>query len=158
MKYIYFLLIFLVFSCIEDNTVPRLPESHEALHRNFDKWKKIDLQHYSFSQKKDCFCIYPPYAKQDGWYHVEVEYIKGVERPKISINGEEVFDLPKGYAGVLMIEQMFDVLHDEIQERPFYYTVDYDDTYGFIRYFYVNREEMLVDEEYSYEIKDFQVL
>lgn len=152
------LLSMLMMSCEELDITKDRRNAHDILHQNFKIWKSLDLKHYIYSQKKDCFCIYPPYAMQDGWYTVEVEYIEGVERPKISVNGDEVFDLPKGYAGVLMIEHLFELVHDEIQEDYFQFNLEFNKTYGFPSYFYIDKDEMLVDEEYSYSIKDFRVI
>lgn len=153
-----FLLVFLMFGCIESDPLKKRRTAHNLLHENYELWKKIDLKHYSFEQKKDCFCIYPPYAGEDGWYTVEVEYTKDEVRPTIKINGDVVFDLPKGYVGVKMIEQLFDLIHDEIQEDYWNMRLQFDGIYGYPQYFYIDREEMLVDEEYSYEIRNFKVL
>ena len=83
---------------------------------------------------------------------------KNKDKSVLWFNGDVVFDLPKGYVGVKMIEQLFDLIHDEIQEDYWNMRLQFDGIYGYPQYFYIDREEMLVDEEYSYEIRNFKVL
>ena len=70
------LLSMLMMSCEELDITKDRRNAHDILHENFKKWKRFDLKHYGFSQRQQYFGPYPPYAGQDGWYTVEVEFIR----------------------------------------------------------------------------------
>ena len=63
---------------------------------------------------------------------------------------------PEQHWGVMTISQFFNEIENAEREEVFMLSVEYDKDKGFPNYIYIDREEMIADEEIGYTITNMK--
>ena len=61
-------------------------------------------------------------------------------------------------AWVKPIKPLFDLVEHEIKSIPYSLDVQYNDEYGYVEYLGVDPHYGIADDEYTYQIKNFEVI
>lgn len=93
------------------------------------QWKAANVRDYEFTLRESCFC--PPADPE-----------RSVVRDGAATQGRT-------------IEQVFDIVQQEIDSRPDQFSATYGE-HGIPLHMSVDRIEMAVDDEYAFEVSDFQ--
>lgn len=131
---LFFTLIIL--ACKKDQTEP----PNEFL-VNKNKWEALNINSYSFTLQISCFCTEETLLPKN---------VKVVNN-KITLVNETPFD-HQDHWGVMTITQFFDEIENAEREGVFMLSVEYDKDKGFPTSIYIDREEMIADEEIGYTV------
>lgn len=117
------------------------PESLTEFELNKNKWEALGVDSYSFTLQISCFCT------------EETTRPKAVKivNNQITLVNEMPYD-PQDHWGVMTIPQLFDEIENAERDEVFLLRVEYDKDKGFPNSVYIDREEMMADEEMGYII------
>ena len=110
------------------------------LEKNIKKWQSFDFCNYSITSLIGCYCT---------------EEYNNSKTLKVK-NGNLIYvdDKPFPSEDVMAyksVNDMFEFINELYSSEKHILEVSYDEKYGFPKYLYVDYEEMMVDEEISYE-------
>ena len=114
---------------------------------NKEKWESTEIEDYSFVLRIMCFCA--PETTEP-----KTIVVKGGEIT--TVNGKP-YD-PEQNWGVVTISDLFDKIENITPQNPAVLNVTYDTKYGFPSSLYIDRDEMIADEEIGYSVSDFSPL
>ena len=122
------------------------------LNKAKSKWRYSEIKHYKLEQRKQCFCP----ENVTNWNILEVD----LENKIIKVNDSLVYggDLQKGWPWIKPIKPLFDLVEHEIKSIPYSLDVQYNDEYGYVEYLGVDPHYGIADDEYTYQIKNFEVI
>ncbi|NMP16398.1 DUF6174 domain-containing protein [Thalassotalea sp. Y01] len=112
------------------------------LKNNRQKWESQQIDQYAFDIDLSCFCF--------GNTSFSVEQ-RGSEVIRYNNESLQFVDADQQRAWLASINQLFDFLEQEIGSVDAI-DIEYDETYGYPTYVYVDRYEDAVDDEYSLSI------
>ena len=131
----------LLFSACSNDQLEPLNENEV----NRNKWEALNLDSYSFTLQISCFCT------EETTQPKEVKVVNN----KINLVNETPYN-PEQHWGVLTISQFFDEIENAEREKVFMLSVEYDKDKGFPNYIYIDREEMIADEEIGYTVTNMK--
>lgn len=147
----YILLCFLFLSC-EDNveetkykSVP-ITEDYSHIEDPFERWQAYGLVDYVIEQERGCFCF-------------DVQFYKYIIKNKeiievLNLDNEETDEDSIG----LTVEALFELSNSLDSTNIDYYFVNYDSTFGYPSFIYIDPESGLADEEYFYSTRNLEKL
>ena len=130
----------LLLACNKDQTDP--PNEFEV---NKNKWEALDLNSYSFTLQISCFCT------EETTRPKEIKVVNN----QITLVNEIPYD-PEDHWNVMTISQLFDEIENAEREEVFMLSVEYDTDKGFPNSVYIDREEMIADEEIGYTVTNLK--
>ena len=122
------------------------------LNKAKSKWRISEIKHYKLEQRKECYCE----DKVTNWNILEVD----LENRIMKVNDSVVVggDLPKGWPWIKTVPQLFNLVSHELKSIPYSLDVQYNDEYGYVEYLGVDPHYGIADDEYTYQIKNFEVI
>ena len=145
MKELFIILSFCILTCCGDEEDNFLIDYNN----NIDLWNGKNISHYQVEFDVSCFC----YPETRGPWEIEV-----LNNKVIKINGEEVFDIEKGWPWIQTVDGLFLEITRLKDFNPWVLEVKYDETYGFPISMWYNQEENMMDEELGYYLSNFKIL
>ena len=126
-----------VVSCEEQNVQPTI-----NIEEAYNKWKSLGINSYQINQIKKCFCV-----------DAGVKVIMTIKNENI-INLEDstgVVKIPKErWQYFKTINQLFELAIEYKKNQPANFIIEYDDTYKFPTYIYVNPSNKIADDEFEF--------
>ena len=132
--------ILLLLKCNKDQ-----PEPTTEFELNKNKWEALGIDSYSFTLQISCFCT------EDT---TRPKVVKVIDN-QITLVNQMPYD-PGDHWGVKTIPQFFDEIENAENENVFLLRVEYDQSKGFPNMIYIDRKEMIADEEIGYTISNFK--
>jgi len=130
----------LLLTCNKDQ-----PEPTTEFELNKNKWEALGVDSYSFTLQISCFCTEET---------TRLKAVKIVNNQITSVN-ETPYNSDKHW-GVMTISQLFDEIENAERDKVFLLRVEYDQDKGFPNSVYIDREEMVADEEMGYTITNLK--
>ena len=130
----------LLLTCNKDQ-----PEPTTEFELNKNKWEALGVDPYSFKLQISCFCTEET---------TRLKAVKIVNNQITSVN-ETPYNSDKHW-GVMTISQLFDEIENAERDKVFLLRVEYDQDKGFPNSVYIDREEMMADEEMGYTITNLK--
>jgi hypothetical protein len=130
----------LLLTCNKDQ-----PEPTTEFELNKNKWEALGVDSYSFTLQISCFCTEET---------TRLKAVKIVNNQITSVN-ETPYNSDKHW-GVMTISQLFDEIENAERDKVFLLRVEYDQDKGFPNSVYIDREEMMADEEMGYTITNLK--
>jgi hypothetical protein len=130
----------LLLTCNKDQ-----PEPTTEFELNKNKWEALGVDSYSFTLQISCFCT------------EETTRLKAVKivNNQITLVNETPYNSDEHW-GVMTISQLFDEIENAERDKVFLLRVEYDQDKGFPNSVYIDREEMMADEEMGYTITNLK--
>lgn len=111
------------------------------------RWNVNGVANYDVTARTLCFCIL-------GGEPVRVSVRNGQVTSAIIIRTQQ--PVPDQMLSVYRpVERLFDLLEDAMDKDAHQLDVTYDDFYGYPKHFFIDYSENVADEEFGYEITDF---
>eukprot|EP01024_Parvocaulis_polyphysoides_P003666 TRINITY_DN10977_c0_g2_i1.p1 TRINITY_DN10977_c0_g2~~TRINITY_DN10977_c0_g2_i1.p1 ORF type:complete len:220 (-),score=13.78 TRINITY_DN10977_c0_g2_i1:111-770(-) len=108
---------------------------------NKQKWLQSNVRQYSYSVQRICYC--PPEASRQ----IQVEVCDN----KLSI-------VPQQYKQFNTIDKIFQFVEGQFQRNPSNITIQYDSTFGFIKYVSLDQNKFSASEEIGLRVDNFVIL
>ena len=115
-------------------------------------WETAEPVSYEFQYRVLCFCS----AETTGPFIVTVENRQITSVVRQDRNFEEL--LPVQASADFSIAVIFDDIKGALKQGAHSVTLEYDATWGFPSYVYIDRDEQIADEEWGVKITNFLVL
>ena len=122
------------------------------LNKAKSKWRFSDVRHYKLEQRKQCYCE----DKVTTWNILEVDLENKVFKVNDIIVDRD--DLKKEQPWIQTVISLFDLVEHELKNIPYQLDVLYNSEYGYVQYLGVDPNHEIADDEYTYEIKNFEVI
>ena len=144
-----FLLILLLFlGLLSCNSTHKLNEAERIFKHNYDLWLKQNVESYSITFQRRCFCILDVTKPA----HIVVEKDKKVQANYIQ-SGEPV---PEEYLeSFLSIKEAFKLISEAIEQKAESIKVNYNSQHGFPTEVNIDYNSEIVDEEIYLSISNF---
>jgi hypothetical protein len=123
-----------------------LERERERLEQARARWRSQDILDYSFTFRRSCFCA--PSALEPAVVTVHRGEIVSVQR---AADGA-----PQDPASYYTIEGLFDLLQDAIDQGAASLSATYDSALGYPTSAYIDRSEMIADEELGFQATDLE--
>lgn len=122
----------------------------DSLEDNYTRWKSLGISDYSMVQSQLCFCVY------------------GGEKMIVLVRNNKIVSIQDS-AGVIQvpqeqwqwfktIDQLFETAIKAKSDKPNSFQIQFDKEYGFPKYFWVDPNAQMADEEYGYSTTGFRAL
>jgi hypothetical protein len=136
----YFLssLAIILLSCNEEKMEPL---SDFEINKN--KWEALAIDSYSCTFKISCYCI------REATLPKRIQVVNG---RIVNVNTDS-YDKDEHW-GILTIDQLFDLIEQSEKDKVHVLNVEYNSEKGYPISVYIDREEMMVDEEMGYYVSD----
>lgn len=115
----------------------RSPDLEDAVQR----WEDADLEAYTMTLRRICFCMAPDYT---GPFAVTV---RGGALDSVVLEGA-----PVETERALTVEDLFELIEDAYERRAEVVEVEFDETYGYPTNLSIDYSSMMADEEIGYSI------
>jgi coxsackievirus/adenovirus receptor len=129
-------------SCNNIDILSSEPRDAE-LEKNMKKWQSFNICNYSISSLIVCNCT-EEYSTSK-----TLKIVNG----KITHVGDKLYP-DEELTNFKSVNEMFEFINELYSSEKHILNVSYDEKYGFPTYLYVDEEEMMVDEEISYEFSE----
>lgn len=123
-----------------------LDRERERLEQARAQWRSQGIADYRFTFRRACFCA--PDVREPAVVTVRRGAIVSVESVATGS--------PQDPALYYTIEGLFDLLEDAIDQEAARLTADYDSALGYPRSAFIDRNEMIADEELGFQASDLQ--
>ena len=137
-SYMMSLLVFLLLSCSQEKIEPL---SDFELNKN--KWEALGVDSYSCTFQISCFCI------REATLPKRVQVING---KVVKVDGAPYDD--EEHWGIQTIDQLFDMIAQAVKDKVHSLDVQYNLVKGYPSSVYIDRDEMIADEEMGYDVSD----
>lgn len=131
-----------------------LSDAQQQLDANRKKWDSLDINDYSFTLQRNCFC------RGDAIRPVNIEVRDGsVTSARYADTGELIPDdrqYNKQSVYNLNAEGLFNLVEQGIQSGAAQVDATYDKQYGLPTSIYIDQSTQIADEEMGYTISNFQ--
>ncbi|MGB3543075.1 DUF6174 domain-containing protein, partial [Rubrivirga sp.] len=122
-------------------------ERPEALEDAVQRWEDAEIESYTMTLQRVCFCMVPDFT---GPYDVTV---RDGEVTSVVLEGESV-DLDRAET----VDGLFELLSNAYSSRAESVEVEFDPAYGFPANLSIDYDSMLADEEIGYLVTDMRPL
>lgn len=121
----------------------------QQLEKNRKLWESQGIDDYSFTLQRSCFC------RGDDRRPIHIQVRDGkVVAAKFADTGEPL--PPSMDYAKKTIPDLFNEVAQAIKEKAARLEVSYDPTYGFPTSIFIDRSELIADEEIGYSVSNFQ--
>jgi len=138
--YLLFFSIFLFFSCNPEN-----PVTLTDFELNKNKWEVLAIDSYTCTFQISCYCI------REATLPKTVQVVNG---KIVKVDGAS-YDEDEHW-GVQTINQLFNLIEQAEKDKVHILEVDYHPDKGFPTMLYIDRDEMIADEEIGYYVSDLK--
>jgi hypothetical protein len=138
--YLLFFSIVLFFSCNPEN-----PVTLTDFELNKNKWETLGIDSYTFTFQISCYCL------REDTLPKTVQVVNG---KIVKVDGA-TYDEDEHW-GVQTISQLFNLIEQSEKEKVHTLEVDYHPDKGFPTMVYIDRDEMIADEEMGYHVRDLE--
>ena len=137
-SYILSLLVFSLLACSEEKIEPL-----SDFEFNKNKWEALGIDSYSCTFQISCFCI------REATLPKRVQVING---EVVEVDGDP-YDKEEHW-GVQTIDQLYDMIAQAEKDKVHSLDVQYNLDKGYPSSVYIDRDEMIADEEMGYYVSD----
>ena len=138
--YLLFFSVFLFFSCNPEN-----PVTLTDFELNKNKWEALGIDSYTCTFQISCYCM------REATLPKTVQVVNG---KIVKVDGA-TYDEDEHW-GVQTISQLFNLIEQSEKEKVYTLEVDYHPDKGYPTMLYIDRDEMIADEEIGYYVSDLK--
>lgn len=128
----------------QGNTDP----ARQDYENNLQKWQGSDLENYSFTLQRNCFC------RGDAIRPVNIEVENGKVKSAVFADTGEPLPADVDFNS-LTVDDLFKQIGEAFDSGAEKVDVKYDPTYGYPTSIYIDRSSMIADEEVGFTISNF---